>query len=59
MGSLKSPCGTSYRSSVETIALCENIAFLCTHFGDRQTCRQTNRRTEPMRKGAIAVVAAP
>jgi len=32
MGSLKSPCTTSYRSSVETIALnCEKIAFL--YFG--------------------------
>jgi len=42
MGSLKSPCGNSYRSSIETIALnCfivfEKIAFLRTHFGNRQT----------------------
>jgi len=41
MGSLKSPCTTSYRSSIETIALnClvfEKIAFL--HSGDRQTNR--------------------
>ena len=47
MGSLKSPCATSYRSSIETIALnclvLRKIAFL--HFGDRQTDRQTNRRT--------------
>jgi len=39
MGSLKSSCTTSYRSSIETIALnClvfEKIAFL--HFGDRRT----------------------
>ena len=39
MGSLKSPCTTSYRSSIATIALnClvfEKIVFL--HFGDRQT----------------------
>jgi len=39
MGSLKSPCATSYRSLIETIALnCllfEKIAFL--HFADRQT----------------------
>jgi len=39
MGSLKSPCTTSYSSSIETIALnClvfEKIAF--SHVGDRQT----------------------
>ena len=43
MGSLKSPCRTSYRSSVETMTLnClvfEKITFL--HFGDRQTNRWT------------------
>ena len=48
MGSLKSPCTTSYRSSIETIALnClvfEKIAFL--QFGDRQTNTQTDRRTD-------------
>ena len=42
LGSLKSPCTTCYRSSIETIALnClvfEKIAFL--HFGDRQTDEQ-------------------
>jgi len=45
MGSLKSPGTTSYRSSIDTIALnClvfEKIAFL--QFGDRQTDEQTNR----------------
>jgi len=50
MGSSKSPCRTCYRSSIETIAInClvfEKIAFLCTHFGDRQT----NGWTESMRK---------
>ena len=44
MGSLKSPCTTSYRSSIETIALnClvfEKIAFFAFW---RQTDRQTNR----------------
>jgi len=49
IGSLKSPCATSYRSSTETIALnClvfEKIAFL--HFGDRRTNRRTNRWTGP------------
>jgi len=48
MGSLKSRCTTSYRSSIETIALnClvfEKIAFL--HFGDRQTNKQSDRRTD-------------
>jgi len=42
LGSLKSPCTTSYRSSIETIGLnClvfEKIAFL--HFVDRQTERE-------------------
>jgi len=50
MGSLKSPCATSYRSSIETIALnClvfEKISFL--YFGDRQTTRRANRWTAPM-----------
>jgi len=44
MGSLKSPYRTSYRSSTEAMALnrlvFEKIAFLCTHFGDRQTDEQ-------------------
>jgi len=48
MGSLKSPCRTFYRSSIETIALnClvfEKIAFL--HFGDRLTDRQTNKQMD-------------
>jgi len=45
MGSLKSPRTTSYRSSIETMALnClvfEKIAFL--YFGDRQTDTQMDR----------------
>ena len=45
MGSLKSPCTTSYRSSIETIAVnslvFEIIAFL--HFGDRRTDKQMDR----------------
>ena len=49
MGFLKSPCTTSCRSSIETIALnClvfEKIAFL--HFGDRQTNELTDRWTSP------------
>jgi len=54
MGSLKSPCTTSYRSSVETIPLnglvFEKIAFFL-HFGDRQTNRRTDgqhRLTKPL-----------
>ena len=46
MGSLKNPCTSSYRSSIETIALnClvfEKIAF----FGILATNRQTDRRTD-------------
>ena len=42
IGSLKSPCTTSYSSSIETIALRKSL-FL--HFDDRQTNRQTNRKT--------------
>jgi len=45
MGSLKTPCTTSYRLLLETTALnClvfEKIAFL--HFGDKQTDRWRNR----------------
>jgi len=44
MGSLKSPCATSYRSSIETIALnClvyKKIAFFCILATDRQTNKQ-------------------
>jgi len=49
MGSLKSPCRTSYRSSIDTIALnCfvfEKIAFLCTYFW-RQTDKRTDGQTD-------------
>ena len=54
MGSLISPCTTSYRSLIETIALnClvfEKIAYFL-HFGDRQTDRRTDgqhRFTKPL-----------
>jgi len=54
MGSLKSPCETSYRSSIEFIAL--NCLVLgktaCLYaFGDKQTDKAMNRWTQPMRKG--------
>ena len=55
MGSLKCRCMTSYRSSIETIALnCivfEKIVFL--QFGDRQT----NRWARPSHETALAVAS--
>jgi len=57
---LKSPCATSYRSSIDTIALnClvfEKIAFFL-HFDDRQTDKQTNRWAAPMHEAALAVAS--
>ena len=57
MGSLKSPRTTSYRSSIETMALnClvfEKITFL--YFGDR---KQTNRWTSPLQEAALAVASS-
>jgi len=48
MGSLKTPCTTSYRLSTDTIALnClvfEKIAFL--HFRDRDMDRQTDEQMD-------------
>jgi len=48
VGSLKSPCTTSCRSSIENIGLkClvfEKIAFL--HFGDRQTDKRTDEQMD-------------
>jgi len=59
MGSLKSPITTSYRSSIETMALnClvfENITFL--YFGDRQSDRRTDGRTGPLHEAALTVVS--
>jgi len=50
MGSLKSLYKTSYKSSIETIAvnclLFETITFLCMDFGDRQTDKQTNKQMD-------------
>ena len=50
MGSLKRPWTTSYKSSIETIALnClvfEKIAFL--QFGDRQTDKQTDEQMDTL-----------
>ena len=49
MASMKSPCTTSYRSSIETIALnClvfEKIAVFL-HFGDRQTDKHTDEQID-------------
>ena len=59
MGSLKSPCTTSYRSSIDTMALnClvfEKIAFF--QFGDRQTNKQTDRWTRLSHEAALAVAS--
>ena len=61
MGSLKNPCTSSYRSSIETIALnClvfEKIAFFCILATNRQTDRQTNRWTGPSHEAALAVAS--
>jgi len=55
MGSLKSPCTTSYRSSIDTIALncllSEKIAFFCISPTDRRTdgehrCERRLNKTE-------------
>jgi len=46
VGSLKSPCATSYRSSIETIALnCLIVEIIAFFAFWRQTDRQTNRWT--------------
>jgi len=49
-GSLKSPCTTSYRSSIDTITLnClafEKIAFFCILATDRQTNKQTDKQMD-------------
>jgi len=58
-GSMKSPCTTSYRSSIDTIVLnylgFEKITFL--HFGDEQTNKQTNRWTGPLHEAALTVAS--
>ena len=51
MGSLKSPCMTSYRSSIDTIALnclvfLRKSRFFCILATDRQTDRQPNKQTD-------------
>jgi len=58
--SLKSPCTTSYRSSIETIALnwlvFEEIAFL--HFGDKLTNRQTDGQAHRIKPLSLSWSAA-
>ena len=54
MGSLKSPCATSYRSSIETMLVFEKIAFFAIW---RQTDRQTNRWTGLLHESALAVAS--
>jgi len=66
MGSLKSPCATSYRSSIDTVALnClvfEKIALFefwrHTEWMDRQTDKRTNRWTSSMREAAVLLSRA-
>jgi len=54
MGSLKSPCTTFYRSSIDTIALnCLVFEKIVLYFGDRQT----NRWTGPLHEAAFAVAS--
>ena len=69
MCSLKSPCTTSYMSSIDTTALTKLLSFwengVFLHFGDRQTDRQTNRQTDkrtsrwtdPMHWAALAIAS--
>jgi len=66
MGSLKSRCTTSYRSSIETIALnClvfwENRMFAIWRQTDRQTNKHTNKEknrwTRLLREAALAVAS--
>jgi len=61
MGSLKSPCTTSYRSSIDTVAL-NCLVFLrksrfCNLATDRQTDEQTNRCTRPLHEAALALAS--
>ena len=60
MGSLKCPCTTSYRSSIETMALeClvfEKIEFL--YFGDRQIDRRTDGQARCMKPLSLSRAAA-
>ena len=57
MGSLKSPCTTSYRSSIDTIALnClvfEKIAFFCILATDRRTDGHARRMKHVASGGLI------
>ena len=62
MGSLKSPCTTSYRSSIETISLnClvfEKIAFFCILTIDGQTNRRTDRQHRRIKPLSLSAAAA-
>jgi len=57
MGSLKNPCTTSYRSSIETVALNCLVIFVFWWQTDKQTNRQTNRWTGPLHEAALAVAS--
>ena len=62
MGSLKNPCTSSYRSSIETIALnClvfEKIAFFCILATNRQTDRRTDGQARRMKPLSLSRAAA-
>ena len=56
MVSLKSPCTTSYRSSIEIIALkclVSKSRFFCILTADRQTDRKTDRRTDGQHRSTM------
>jgi len=57
MDSLKSPCTTSYRSSIETLALNCLVLRKSLFAIWRQTDRQTNRWTCPSHEAALAVAS--
>jgi len=56
MGYLKSPCTTSYRSSIETMAL-NCLVLRKLRFCHLATDRQTNRWTRPSHEAALAVAS--
>ena len=62
MRSLKTPCTTSYRSSIDNVALnClvfDKVAFFSIwRQTDKQTDRQTNRWAHPSHEAALAVAS--
>ena len=60
MGSVKSPCTTSYRSSIETIALNCLVFFrksrFCILATGRQTSKQTKKQTDEQMDNTDALI---